>query len=131
MAIPTQLDATQLQTGLASFLNRELRIYPPSKPRLRKQRFDVIERGDQFRWVVRTVSNYLLDAGRKCDFVVGVVLVSSKGMELIAFTSKHELASQVGRRNALASYDFHATRALDEEMGDIWVLKLTQGIKDE
>ncbi len=85
----------------------------------------MIERGDQFRWVIRTVSNYLLDIGRKCDFIAGVITVDGNAMTVTALASNFELSRLVNRRNSLASYDFFATKAWDEDMGDIWVLKVT------
>lgn len=86
----------------------------------------MIERGDQFRWVMRTVSNFLLEVGRKCDFMAGIITFEGNAMRLTALTSTFELSNLMNRSSPQVRYDFLVTKAWDEDMGDVWVLKVSQ-----
>ena len=110
---------------MAPFLDDEMRVYSPVVYRGNKKRRP-FNRKYEYYWIVRVSINYLLIAGRNSDFVLGVAVVTDQGIKLSAFTSQFALASQVDRSSASAAYQFFAAKAYDEEMGDIWVAKITQ-----
>ena len=110
---------------MAPFLDDEMRVYSPVVYLGNKKRRP-FNRKYEYYWIVRASINYLLIAGRNCDFVLGVAVVTDQGIKLSAFTSQFELASQVDRSSASAAYQFCVAKAYDEEMGDIWVAKITQ-----
>ncbi len=122
----TATDATQcLVAGLAPFLNDELRLYSPVVYRKNKKRRP-FNRKHEYYWIVRAACNYLLQVGRHDDFVLGVAVATHQGITLSAFTRQFDLANNVDRNNAYASYKFYAAKAYDEHMGDIWVVKVEQ-----
>lgn len=110
---------------MAPFLDDEMRVYSPIVYRGNKKRRP-FNRKYEYYWLVRASINYLLVAGRNSDFVLGVAVVTDQGIKLSVFASQFELASQVDRSSASAAYRIYATKAYDEEMGDIWVAKITQ-----
>lgn len=59
---------------------------------------------------------------KDAEFVVGVIVVRTQEIELNVFTKHYELASQVSREGAIASYKMFACIAED----DVWVLKVEQ-----
>lgn len=110
---------------MAPFLDDEMRVYSPVVYRGNKKRIP-FNRQYEYYWVVRASINYLLIAGRTSDFVLGIAVATNQGIKLTAHTSQFELVDQVDRTNAAAVYKFYAARAYDEEMGDIWVVKVVQ-----
>ena len=116
---------------MAPFLNHEMRVYSPAVYRGNKKRRPFNRKYEHY-WIVRAVTNYLLQmAGRRSDFVIGVAVVTEQVIKLFSFTSQFELARQVDRSNASASYAFYATRAHDDDMGDIWVLKVVKEFQND
>lgn len=115
----------QFDAGIARYLNDEMRVYSPPVYRGNKKRIP-FNRKHEYYWIVRATTNYLLQFARHSDFVLGIAVVTAQGIKLSAFISQFELAKQVDRSNAPASYMFCATRAHDDDMGDIWVVKVVQ-----
>ncbi len=129
-AITDKCASLQFDVGIAPFLDEEMRVYSPLVYRGKKKRIP-LARKNQHYWIVRATTNYLLEVARRSDFVLGVVVVTAQGIKLSAFTSQFELAKQVNRCNASASYTFYATRAHDKDMGDIWVVKVVKECLNE
>ena len=119
-----------LDAGLAPFLNDEMRVYSPAVSLGNKKRKPFLRKYEYY-WIVRAVTNSLLQLAKSSDFVLGVAVVTAQGIKLSAFTSQFELARQVERTNASSSYGFYATRAHDKDMGDIWVLKVVKECLDD
>ena len=119
-----------LDAGMTPFLNDEMRVYSPAIYRGKKKR-SPFNRKHEHYWIVRAVTNSLLQLAKSSDFVLGIAVVTAQGIKLSAFTSQFELARQIDRSNASASYAFYATRAHDDEMGDIWVLKVVKECLNE
>lgn len=119
-----------LDAGMTPFLNDEMRVYSPAVYRGNKKRRPFNRKYEHY-WIVRAVTNSLLQLAKSSDFVLGIAVVTAQGIKLSAFTSQFELAKNVERTNASASYAFYATRAHDDEMGDIWVLKVVKECLDE
>ena len=115
----------QFDAGIARYLNDEMRVYSPVVYRGNKKRIP-FHRKHEYYWIVRATTNYLLQLAKRSDFVLGVAVVTAQGIKLSAFTSHFELAKQVDRSDASASYMFCATRAHDADMGDMWVVKVAQ-----
>lgn len=115
---------------MAPFLNEEMRVFSPFVYRGKKKRIP-FNRRNQYYWLVRATTNYLLEVAKSSDFVLGIVVVTAQGIKLFGFTSQFELATQVERSNASASYTFYATQAHDKDMGDIWVMKVVKECLDE
>ena len=119
-----------LDAGMTPFLNDEMRVYSPAVYRGNKKRKPFNRKYEHY-WIVRAVTNSLLQLAKGSDFVLGIAVVTAPGIKLSAFTSQFELARHVERSNASASYAFYATRAHDEDMGDIWVLKVVKECLDD
>lgn len=119
-----------LDAGMTPFLNNEMRVYSPVVYHGNKKRRP-FNRKYEYYWIVRAVTNSLLQLAKSSDFVLGIAVVTAQGIKLSAFTSQFELARYVDRCNASASYAFYATRAHDEDMGDIWVLKVVKECLDD
>lgn len=120
-----------LDAGMTPFLNDEIRVFSPAVYSGNKKRRP-FNRKYEYYWIVRATTNYLLQtAGRRSDFVLGIAVVTALGIKLSAFASQFELARHVDRSNASATYAFYATRAHDEHMGDIWVLKVVKECLNE
>ena len=119
-----------LEAGMTPFLNNEMRVYSPVVYRGNKKRRPFNRKYEHY-WIVRAVTNSLLQLAKSSDFVLGIAVVTAQGIRLSAFTSQFELAKQVERTNASASYAFYATRAHDNDMGDIWVLKVVKECLDD
>ena len=119
-----------LEAGMTPFLNNEMRVYSPVVYRGYKKRRPFNRKYEHY-WIVRSVTNSLLQLAKSSDFVLGIAVVTAQGIKLSAFTSQFELARYVDRCNASASYAFYATRAHDEDMGDIWVLKVVKECLDD
>ena len=115
---------------MTPFLNDEMRVYSPSVYRGNKKRRPFNRKYEHY-WIVRAVTNSLLQLANGSDFVLGIAVVTAQGIKLNAFTRNFELAKQVERTNASASYAFYATRAHDNDMGDIWVLKVVKECLDD
>ena len=115
---------------MTPFLNDEMRVYSPAVYRGSKKRKPFNRKYEHY-WIVRAVTNSLLQLAKGSDFVLGIAVVTAQGIKLSAFTSQFELARHVERSNASASYAFYATRAHDEDMGDIWVLKVVKECLDD
>ena len=115
---------------MTPFLNDEMRVYSPAVYRGNKKRKSFNRKYEHY-WIVRAVTNSLLQLAKGSDFVLGIAVVTVQGIKLSAFTSQFELARHVERSNASASYAFYATRAHDEDMGDIWVLKVVKECLDD
>ncbi len=118
--------AQRTVAGLAHYLDDEMRVYNPVIYRKNKMQHLRLDRKYEYYWIVRSACNYLLHVGRRSDFVLGIAVASSCGIVLTAFTHQFELSNSVDRSNAYASYKFYATKAYDEQMGDIWVVKIEQ-----
>ena len=106
-----------LDAGMTPFLNDEMRVYSPAGYRGNKKRRPFNRKYEHY-WIVRAVTNSLLQLANGSDFVLGIAVVTAQGIKLNAFTRNFELAKQVERTNASASYAFYATRAHDKDMGD-------------
>ena len=111
-------------------MNDEMRVYSPAVYLGNKKRTPFLRKYEYY-WIVRAVTNSLLQLAKSSDFVLGVAVVTAQGIKLSAFTSQFELARQVERTNASSSYGFYATRAHDKDMGDIWVLKVVKECLDD
>mgnify|MGYP000199168708 CR=1 FL=1 len=123
----TATDATQhLVAGLAPFLDDEMRVYSSAHRRRTRSHIPYIQRKDEHYWIVRAACNYLMQVCRGSDFAMGVAVATARGICVTTFTHNFELAKQVDRSNAYAVYKFYATKAQDEHMGDIWVVKVEQ-----
>ncbi len=125
MILETRSNATQLIAGLALFMDKELRLYDPH---LRRNAFtrNQLDRNNQHYWLLRCIANHLFQRGKDANFVLGVAVVKSNGIKLHAFSYHFEQTRSVDRKGALACYNFYASKAFDEEMGDVWILKGTQ-----
>lgn len=111
-------------------MNDEMRVYSPAVYRGNKKRRPFNRKYEHY-WIVRAVTNSLLQLANGSDFVLGIAVVTAQGIKLNAFTRNFELAKQVERTNASASYAFYATRAHDKDMGYIWVLKVVKECLDD
>lgn len=120
----------QFEAGMTPFLDDEMRVYSPVVYRGNKNRRP-LNRKHEYYWIVRALTNSLLQLERRSDFVLGIAVVTAQGIKLSAFTSQFELARHVDRSNASATYTFYATKAQDDDMGDIWVLKVVKECLDE
>lgn len=85
------------------------------------------ERDDQYYWVVRTITNYLINKASDSDVVFGVAVVFETGIELHVFTASYELANQVNRQNAIVCYSIFACTS----SGGDWLLKVTKECLNE
>ena len=128
--IVSKCASLQFDAGMTPFLNDEMRVYSPVVYRGNKKRRP-FDRKYEHYWIVRAATNYFLQVAKNSDFVLGVAVVTEQGIKLSVFTSQFELARLVDRSNASATYMFYAAKAYDDDMGDVWVLKVVKECSDE
>ena len=63
-----------LDAGMASFLNDEMRVYSPAVYLGNKKRKPFLRKYEYY-WIVRAVTNSLLQLAKSSDFVLGVAVV--------------------------------------------------------
>jgi hypothetical protein len=111
-----------LHEGMAPYLNEELNFYSPKFVRSIRPAPYLITQDEQYYWIVHAASSTMRVLRKDSGFVVGVAVVWAHGVELSVFTKNYQLAKEVNRIGAVASYMLCATSTPD----DVWVLKVAQ-----
>lgn len=124
MFLQSSGNATQLLAGLALYLDKELRLRGPDFRR-KSLSINHLEYKDQYYWLLRSIANQLFTTCRDAEFVFGIAVVRDCGINLHTFINNFEQARNIDRNDALACYNFYASKAFDEDMGDIWIFKGT------
>lgn len=121
-ADPTGAYALKYGVGMAPFVDDLMRVTSPHIRRAAKRYRKPFERKDEFYWLVRSAINHMLDIGRDCDVVIGVVVVFKNGTQLHVFTDNFKQAEQVNRKGAIVSY--RLTACADD--AKTWLFKLVE-----
>lgn len=120
----------QLIAGLAAFLDEEMWVYMPTVIRPKEIPRPQFGRDDEYYWIVRATSNYLIQEAHQYDFVVGVALVTAFGIEVSVFTSQFELALQCNSVDVGIGYIFYATKTVDENRRNMWIVKMSHALSN-
>lgn len=124
--IATKQATLQLLEGMARYTDDPMRVVDPVLRRQRQEFRQPLKPTEQYYWLVRTVTNYLLDFGCGCGVVVGIVVVFAYGAELTVFAGDFAQIGVVNRQGALASYKFTAQARTDAD----WLLLVSRECED-
>lgn len=119
--------ALKYGVGMAPFLNDLMRVTGPDVRRKAERYRPQFVQDEQFYWLVRAATNYILDVGRGFDAVIGIAVVFHSGVVLSVFTDDLTQAANVNRKAAIASYKFRAC-VRDKHT---WLLKIEEESLDE